>query len=144
MRRLRKYLDLRSVDKVLVIRAVLLLWAVRIELWLLPFHAVRRVTPLLVSSLAPSRITTVTPGQIGLAVGRARSLVGCATCLVEALVIQGLLDHAGFSASLRLGAGRDTEGRFRAHAWVEVEGRVAPGSWNEGFTPFTVVQQVRS
>ena len=45
-----------------------------------------------------------------------------ATCLRQSLLTYLVLRRRGFSPSLRLG-GRRQEGRFDAHAWVELEGR---------------------
>lgn len=45
-----------------------------------------------------------------------------ATCLRQAVLVEYLLLRRGLTPVLRLGA-RRLEGRFEAHAWVELEGR---------------------
>jgi hypothetical protein len=45
-----------------------------------------------------------------------------ATCLRQALLVDYLLRRRGLAPELKLGV-RKREGRFDAHAWVELEGR---------------------
>lgn len=47
---------------------------------------------------------------------------GADGCLVRAIVLRALLLSAGLPGQIRLGAARDENGRFRAHAWVECDG----------------------
>lgn len=44
-------------------------------------------------------------------------------CLVRALALQDLLARRGMASEIRVGVRRDADG-FRAHAWVELAGRV--------------------
>lgn len=46
-----------------------------------------------------------------------------ANCLERSLVLWGLLRRAGLAATLQLGA-RRVDGRFEAHAWVDLDGTV--------------------
>ena len=41
--------------------------------------------------------------------------------------VQALLGFTGVSSHVRYGVGRDANGGFRAHAWVECDGRVIIG-----------------
>ena len=49
-----------------------------------------------------------------------------ATCLKKALVLYALLTRRGLSARLLLGTAKE-DGEFRAHAWVEHEGKIVLG-----------------
>ena len=49
----------------------------------------------------------------------ARRVVRARPCLTQALVARHLLRRLGVESSLRIGAARDTNGTFRAHAWLE-------------------------
>lgn len=53
--------------------------------------------------------------------GLGRRMRGCA-CLAQAIALANLLRKAGLPAQVVVGAARADE-RFRAHAWVECEGR---------------------
>ena len=44
-------------------------------------------------------------------------------CLARSLAIQGLLARRGVGCELRIGVRKDETGTFRAHAWIECQGR---------------------
>lgn len=63
-----------------------------------------------------------------------------ATCLTQALTTQIFLVRRGHESVLRIGVGRDSNGVFAAHAWVEEHGRIIIGELgHEGFTPLPTV-----
>ena len=156
MRQVRKFLGLSAADRRLVVETALLLWAIRLGLWLLPFRTVRRI----LDQLARKRLVsdggntlaishhqdTRTPGrkdlidfvlandagrasleQIAWAVAAASRCVPVATCLVQALAAQVLLGRRGHPVELHIGVARGARGRLEAHAWVESRGRVVIG-----------------
>jgi hypothetical protein len=138
MSKLRKLMSLSPSERHLLIRALLLLLAVRLALWLLPFQR-------LVGFLRrPKRHVGGLPqtdasiaNRIVWAVEVASRYVPRATCLVQALAAQVLLSDAGVPALLRIGVGKDAKGRFQAHAWVENGGKVMIGDRDlESYTPF--------
>ena len=53
-------------------------------------------------------------------------------CLPIALATELMLRRYGYPAELKIGAGRDREAGFIAHAWVESEGRVVIGDFELG------------
>lgn len=128
MERLRKFLELAPADRELLIRAWLWLAVIRLWFWLLPFSGQRGL--LIRFSQAPAegrQADTFLPERAGRAVAVASGYVPKTTCLIQALAAQALLKRGGFSAHLRLGVGRDAQGQFQAHAWVENNGRVIIG-----------------
>jgi hypothetical protein len=132
MRRLRKFLLLPGAERGLLLKALLLLWVIRVGLWVVPFRVLRdRLYRL---SDAPAEVrrddaeSGPSPERIGWAVAAASRYVPRATCLVQALAGRLLLERQGHPASLRIGVARDDErGRFEAHAWLECRGRVVLG-----------------
>ena len=58
-----------------------------------------------------------------------------ATCLTQAVAAQLLLVRSGHASEICVGVARDSPGAFRAHAWVELKGRVILGG--EGVTAFS-------
>jgi Transglutaminase-like superfamily len=56
-------------------------------------------------------------------------------CLERSLVLWWLLERRGIGARLRLGARKD-QGRFEAHAWVEVRGAMLDDLLSVDFRPF--------
>ena len=55
MARLSKFLRLRSADRGLLLKTMLLVWIVRLGLWLLPFYLVRQVLAKLAVKSASSQ-----------------------------------------------------------------------------------------
>jgi hypothetical protein len=53
--------------------------------------------------------------------------VPCATCLVQAFTAQILLGRNGHAGEVHIGVALDDKQGFRAHAWVESEGKVLVG-----------------
>jgi len=98
--------------------------AVRLTLWLLPSRFILRLLSRLErrtmseSSNRWSRAETIV-----WAVEAASRRVPRATCLTQALSAKLLLRAVGQNARLRLGVARNSDGSFRAHAWLEQAGQ---------------------
>lgn len=73
-----------------------------------------------------SRPGTVDHAAIALGVTRASTMVPAATCLTQALAGAFLIHRAGGRATIQFGVARDTAG-FKAHAWLEGDGRILIG-----------------
>jgi hypothetical protein len=128
MRRLRNFWRLPSRDRQLLVRAVLLLGAIRLGLSLLPFPTVRR----LVAGGAqvptePQRPPPASVDRLVWAVTVASRYVPKATCLTQALAAQVLLARQGYPAQLRVGVARGGAGGIEAHAWLESRDKVVIG-----------------
>ena len=112
----------------LLLKAVFIVSAVRLALWLVPFRILlgllkrrmlRRVTRAALDHDAVN--------QVIWSVERVSRIVPAATCLVQAIAAQILLSQLGQAAELRIGVARDASGEFQAHAWLEYEGQVVIG-----------------
>ena len=128
MGRLRKLLCLSSTDLLLLIKVGVLVGAVRVGLWLLPFRVLRRLLARL--SQANSQLqqgNSAFIDRVAWAVTTASRYVPAATCLTQALATQVLLCRQGHPASLRIGVAKSEAGEFQAHAWVEYQGEVVIG-----------------
>jgi hypothetical protein len=123
MRRMYRFLCLPARDHHLLVRSAFLLGGIRLGLWLLPFERLRRVL-----ARAARWGCRASADRVVWAVSVASRYVPMATCLAQALATQVLLGGANHPASVRIGVARGEEGRLRAHAWVESEGRVLIGS----------------
>lgn len=133
-RHLQKFWRLSPPDRRLLVTTVLLLTAMRLGLWLLPFRTLRR--GLARHAQTSSRFATTPPERIGWAVATAGRYVPGATCLTQALAAQFLLERRGYSAHLRIGMARRDGAQFEGHAWVEHEGQIIFG---RGFSPELVL-----
>ncbi len=134
MKRLHKFLSLTQGDRFLLLSAVLLLLAVRLGLWLLPFQMLRRFLERL-SQVNPERQDvgeqqgcTLTTDTIVWAVDIASHYMpGGVKCLARALTTQVLMSRYGYSPELRIGVAKGERGQLEAHAWVENQGQVVIG-----------------
>jgi hypothetical protein len=130
MRRLRKWMQLSCAERRLLLRAWLLLIAVRLGLRTLPFRWLWRFTQRLAQpQMRPQSPVTLTSeiDAIVWAVKVASRYAGSSvSCLPRALTTYLLLGRAGVDANFRLGVVH-TSADLEAHAWVEWNGRVLVG-----------------
>ncbi len=129
MKRLRKFLDLPPAERGLLVKAAILLWAIMLGLWLLPFQTFRRLLARVTQAPTGWReANQLSPDRIVWAVAVAsRHMPGARTCLAQALAAQVLLARRGHPVRLRIGVAKGEGGRLEAHAWVESEGRIVIG-----------------
>lgn len=129
MKRLRRFFSLTPARRHLLAKSAILLAAVRLSLWLLPFRVVRRVIAKMSHSTHSFSETSQTyTDQVAWsvsAIGRHFPILG--HCLTQALATQALLGKHGQPVNLRIGVLRTDEGTLRAHAWVESQGRIIVG-----------------
>jgi len=137
---IRRFLRLSFDEQFLLVKAALLLTAVRLGLLLLPF---RTICKFLGRFAKPSSDSDdVKPSyrdDVIWAVATANKyLPGSSACLQEALIGYLLLRRSGFRASLRIGVSKGNDRELLAHAWVEDGGEIiigGPRSEVERFKP---------
>ena len=66
------------------------------------------------------------PERLAWAVTAASRRVPAATCLTQALALHLLCRRRGWPTQLQIGVAR-SDGAFRAHAWVEHDGKILIG-----------------
>lgn len=143
MKKLFRFTRLSSAERKILFRTVTLLWAVRIGLWVLPFHRLRELLERR-TRVAPAPLpATGASEKITQAVTRMSRYVPAATCLTQALVAVVMLEEAGVPASLRIGVTRKKSGELEAHAWVESSGKVIIGGAHADLARFTVMRAAR-
>jgi Transglutaminase-like superfamily len=125
----------------LLFQAALVVAAVRLGLWMLPFRRLRAGMARLATApplLRPGEGAST--DEIARAVARASRYVPRASCLTQALATQALLRWRGIPAHLHIGVAKAAEGRLEAHAWVESQGRIVIGGSALGrYTPLLVL-----
>jgi len=143
MNRPRRFLRLPAGDRKILIKAGMLLWAVRLGLWILPFQ---RLRDLLRKEnrkpIAEATAELASIQKIARSVKRMSRYVPAATCLTQALVTITMLEEAGLPAFLRIGVARSEAGKIEAHAWVESLGKVIIGGTHVDLKRFTVLHAV--
>jgi len=130
---LGKLLLLSPSERRVLLRAALLLGAVRLGLWLLPFSTQRCwLARLSRNPACRSERDSSVPTRLARAVAQAARLVPRATCLAQALTLQTLLARAGYPSQLHIGVGKTADGALQAHAWVKSQGQVLIGGSGMG------------
>ena len=140
LKRAGRFLRLPFRKKRLLLRTALLLGMIRLGLILLPFGRLQRFLARFADvDVEPATVdshdfeTTVWAVE---AVGR--TMPGASNCLTQALTGHVLLARNGYRTDLRIGAGKDPDGKFIAHAWLEKDGQVVLGRIghkHDGYTP---------
>jgi hypothetical protein len=131
MSRLSKFLCLPSGEKILLVRAWILLGIVRLFLSLFRLAILRK----LLTGIGPfvARVDKeFTDDQLVRIVGIASRYVPKSTCFAQALTIQLVLKQSGRQAYLYLGVIGGENDTLKAHAWVESRGKVLIGGSNLG------------
>ena len=140
MEPLRKsFLLLASADGWLLIKAALLLEAIKLSMLLLPFrpllHLLTRVAGW---PIGPWHVGYHSADRVAWAVEMAsRRTPGAKSCLTQALAAQVLLGRRGYPTLLHIGVAKEEQGRFQAHAWLESNGKVVIGESEQ--EPFTLL-----
>jgi hypothetical protein len=131
MKHLWKLFVLEGSERRFLLRTLLLLWAARLGLWVLPLAALRRALKKLTPSEPIGPESSAKLEKIVWAITRASHYVPAATCLTQALAAQILLAQHGEPAVLQIGVAKSDTGKLVAHAWVESRGRIVIGDSRE-------------
>ena len=125
---LRAVLRLPAIQRRLYLRALATVVVIRMALTLLPSRLIIRGVARLSSDRPGARTKGLDPRMIAQAVERVSLRVPGATCLTQALAAHMMLHTHGHRSSLCLGVARTEQGDFRAHAWLESQGRIVIGA----------------
>lgn len=126
------FFKLNNKTKLLLIKAFLLLWIIRVMLWLFSFNRIEKIVKRF-SRVKPVS-SNISLGEITWAISVMGRFVPRSTCLVRALSGQILLAHYGYSSLVKIGVSQ-SKGEFEAHAWLENEGEVVLGESDTDFVP---------
>ncbi|GIV57702.1 MAG: hypothetical protein KatS3mg042_0615 [Rhodothermaceae bacterium] len=106
-----------------LVKGTLLVVAFRVALWVLPFRTV-----LAFVDRVPRGRRALPPDEaVRMVRAAARRLLGDRPCLPQALAVRYWLKRAGRDSTLRIGVMKDAGGALKAHAWLELDGRVLIG-----------------
>jgi hypothetical protein len=129
IRKLRTCFRLSGRERRLAMSAIALVALVRLGLWLLPFQRAQRCCEYL--GRPKRRRVEIELREIVWAVRLGSRYVPGATCLTQALSTQILLGRNRRAGQVHIGVARDAKLGFRAHAWVESQGKVLIGKTEE-------------
>lgn len=125
MNGLRTLARLEADERGLALRALALVLAIRIALWVVPFQRLQRaVSPGGSWERLPISVSADMPvSRLVWAVRAASRRIPAASCLTQSLALHYLLTRAGHRSVIRIGAAKEADAGFKAHAWVEYEGQ---------------------
>lgn len=126
MRRLQSFLRLPARERFLYLRTWLLLFRIRLMLWVLPYRRWRQIAAQMIRVENERQLDRPQVNQITRAVRVMSKYVPQASCLTQALAAQTLLANEGQRSQLRVGVTQN-DGKLEAHAWVQIDGRVVIG-----------------
>ena len=130
MRALLKWKESNGQDRRLLVKAFGAVLLVRAALIVLPYRTVRAFTGRMGDGRKPPQrpASKEERNRIIWAVNAAsRRLLNDRPCLTKALAAHWMLDRTGHVAELCLGARKDVDGTFVAHAWLEQDGEIIIG-----------------
>jgi hypothetical protein len=131
MSKLYKFLQLPLEDRKILIEAILLLAAIRLGLWLLPFHRLRRfLIGIAQLGYRSPKGHQISINRVVWILAAARRYIPGVRCLAQAMAAQILLTRCGYLTYLRVGIARGTKGQLEAHAWAEIQGEIVVGGLN--------------
>lgn len=124
MRRLKRFAQLSRAQRRILVRVLLVVSVARVSLWLLPLDKSRRLV-----SMAAAGAVGESIEEVVWAVQAVSRYLPAATCLIQAIAAQALLNSSGFPSRLEVGVARREDGprRLQAHAWVVCHGQVVLG-----------------
>lgn len=137
MMQLRKLSTIPAYERRLLVIALPIVVLVRLGLWLCPLQSLQSFLARLADEMAAPLAHPDYADRVARAVRRASQLVPRASCLTQALATMLLLRRRGLIGRLCIGVQRDADGIFRAHAWVELRGKVIIGGSPDGLAEFT-------
>lgn len=128
MRRIGSFLRLPPAQRASLLRAALVVVAIRLALWVLPFRTLMRILPRAprAGGDGPEGAVDDATRACVRAVAKVGAHVPRASCLTRALAAQVLLARGGRGSELRFGVARGAEG-LEAHAWLVRGGEVVIG-----------------
>lgn len=132
MNRVGKFFALGGADRALVLRAAVALGFVRLAIVVIGFKRLRdRIEGTRLSRTRVER--SAAPDRIAWAVQAAGTAIpGGRNCLMRALATELLMRRAGYPCELRIGVSNSEPAGFKAHAWLESEGKILIGEFALG------------
>lgn len=129
---IQSFLKLSLEDKHVLIKSFLLLWTVRIMLWILPFSVIQKIVSRFTQVSGESH--NIPMDKLIWAVAVMSRYVHNVTCLTRALTGQILLAGENYRSNIKIGVS-NSKGNFEAHAWLESDDKIVLGESEIEYVP---------
>lgn len=114
--------------KKLLSQSLIAVIVIRLSLWIFPFKTLNQWLCSFASTKSDGqKIEWDDVGRVTSSIEACSRYVPYASCLTQALAARTLLALRGQNSELKIGVDRDKDGRFMAHAWVEIDGKIIIG-----------------
>ncbi len=127
------FFKLKNFDKLILIKALFLLWIIRIMLWIHPFQTLQKILTRF-SSTNKNESPKTTMKKLIWAINVMSIYTPNATCLTKALAAQLLLARHHYSSNIKIGVSKNESG-FEAHAWLVSDDNIILGESEKEYIP---------
>lgn len=134
MRIICSFFRLTRSEKYILIEALILLWLIRLMLWVFPFSLSQKIIKEITISKDEKQSDKFSVKKIIWAVELMSNYTLNATCLTQALATQILLTKYNYSSRVLIGVSKNKQ-EFEAHAWVESHDLIVLGNSETHYTP---------
>ncbi len=140
MRTFRRFFRRSLADKILLVKATIIIVLVRLGMKFLRYQTLTRILDKSSKEGAQTHQDNPVVDRVVWAVSAAsRHVPVDATCLPQALTAKVMLERRGKRGELRFGVVKDPMGELLGHAWLEIGGRVVIGE-TVGGPSYTTLQ----
>ncbi len=137
LQRLLKFRMLSNEYRKCLLTSCVVLAFVKLGLVTIRYNRLRRMIPPATED-APAALLD----KLGWCIPRAARFIWGASCLTQALAMQMILAKKGYRTELCIGARRNPDGVFLAHAWLRSNGRVVLGGSETELSEYAQFQAV--
>ncbi|MEZ5428764.1 MAG: lasso peptide biosynthesis B2 protein [Pyrinomonadaceae bacterium] len=140
MKKIYRFIFYPFGKKTLLIKSLILLWMIRVCLWVFPFKSLNKwLSYLYPATQSGEKTNWEIIGNVSDSVRAVSKYVPYASCLTQALAVRTLLNLRGQDSNLRIGVDKDAAEDFSAHAWIEIDGRIIIGKLPRHHQRFAVL-----
>ena len=133
MKILTNFMKQSRVDQQLLLITLITMIIIRVKLYLISFNRIQRS----LEGSTNKTVNNISVVKLIWAVQTVSNYIPQATCLTKALTAKKLLTKYGYTSQIKIGVGKDTKGKFEAHAWLEYKDKVILGESGREYTPIT-------
>lgn len=128
MKKILKFIFLPYQNKKLLSQSLIAVSVIRLSLWVFPFKTLNHwLCTFAAADSGDGKVESSVIDNVASAVQICSRHIPYASCLTQALAARTILGLRGQYSQLKIGVDRDENGKFMAHAWVEVDGKIVIG-----------------
>lgn len=127
MKKLSKFLFLSYEEKKLLSQSLFWVAGIRLSLWIFPYRWLNDWLSNVGSANVAEQLNWDVVNKVTRSVRFCSRYVPQASCLTQALATKTLLRLKGLDSQLKFGVDKDENEKLKAHAWIEIDGKIIIG-----------------